>query len=153
VKSRAGAWPALTLHVGEKADHAMVSGDAARLEQMFAHLLQNAIDASPAGTPIRFDVAVAGSELVVTLADRGHGMSARFIRQELFQPFTSTKAGGFGIGAYEAREIARAHGGRLELASREGEGTSFTITLPLAGNGTGGAAGGDPALMVQGGQA
>lgn len=154
VKSRAGAWPALTLHVGEKADHAMVSGDAARLEQMFAHLLQNAIDASPAGTPIRFDVAVAGSELVVTLADRGHGMSARFIRQELFQPFTSTKAGGFGIGAYEAREIARAHGGRLDVASREGEGTSFTITLPLVGgNSAVGGAAGKPALLAEGEQA
>ena len=154
VKSRAGAWPALTLHVGDKADHAMVSGDAARLEQMFAHLLQNAIDASPAGTPIRFDVAVAGSELVVTLADRGHGMSARFIRQELFQPFTSTKAGGFGIGAYEAREIARAHGGRLDVASREGEGTSFTITLPLVGgNSAVGGAAGKPVLLAEGEQA
>ncbi|MEN9933007.1 MAG: system histidine kinase PrsK, partial [Pseudomonadota bacterium] len=110
----------------------LVRGDPARLEQMFAHLLQNAIDASPVGAPIRFDVATAGNDVVVTLADRGHGMSARFIRQELFQPFTSTKAGGFGIGAYEAREIVRAHGGRLDVASREGEGTSFTIILPLA---------------------
>ncbi|WP_017668922.1 XrtA/PEP-CTERM system histidine kinase PrsK [Sandarakinorhabdus sp. AAP62] len=152
VKSRAGAWPALSLNLGLKADQAMVSGDAARLEQMFAHLLQNAIDASPAGAPIRFDVAVAGNDLVVTLSDRGQGMSARFIRQELFQPFTSTKPGGFGIGAYEAREIARAHGGRLDVASREGEGTSFSITLPLAGTGAGGVAAGEPALLVQGGQ-
>ena len=149
VKSRAGAWPALTLDVGDGAEQALVPGDAARLEQMFAHLLQNAIDASPDGAPIRFDVAVAGSELVVTLADRGHGMSARFIRELLFQPFTSTKAGGFGIGAYEAREIARAHGGRLDVVSREGEGTSFTITLPLAGVG----AWRDAALLVEGGQA
>jgi signal transduction histidine kinase len=77
-------------------------------------------------------VAVAGPDLVITLTDRGHGMSARFIRQDLFQPFHSTKPDGFGIGAFEAREIARAHGGRLDVASREGEGTSFTITLPLA---------------------
>ena len=133
VRSRLPAWPALSLHLPD-ALPGPVRGDAARLEQMFAHLLQNAIDASPPGAPIRIDLAVAGPELVVTLADRGHGMSARFIRHDLFQPFHSTKPGGFGIGAYEAREIVRAHGGRLDVASREGEGTSFTITLPLAGS-------------------
>jgi putative PEP-CTERM system histidine kinase len=136
VKSRQGAWPSLSLMLPADLPQ-MVRGDGGRLEQMFAHLLQNAMDASPDGAPIRIDLAVAGPDLVVTLADRGHGMSARFIRQELFQPFHSTKAGGFGIGAYEAREIARAHSGRLDVASREGEGTSFTITLPLAYPGTG----------------
>ena len=136
VKSRQGAWPSLSLMLPADLPQ-IVRGDGGRLEQMFAHLLQNAMDASPAGAPIRIDLAVAGPDLVVTLADRGHGMSARFIRQELFQPFHSTKAGGFGIGAYESREIARAHGGRLDVASREGEGTSFTITLPLAYPGTG----------------
>jgi len=131
VKSRQAAWPSLHLQLPAQTPQ-IVRGDGARLEQMFAHLLQNAIDASPAGAPIRIDMAVAGPELVITLADRGHGMSPRFIRHELFQPFHSTKAGGFGIGAYEAREIVRAHGGRLDVASREGEGSSFTITLPLA---------------------
>ena len=143
VRSRRGTWPALSLQLPD-GGAPPVRGDAARLEQMFAHLLQNAVDASPPGAPIRFDVDVAGGDLVVTLADRGHGMSARFIRQELFQPFTSSKPGGFGIGAYEAREIVRAHGGRLDVASREGEGTSFTITLPLAG------VRGAAALLVEG---
>jgi signal transduction histidine kinase len=99
---------------------------------MFAHLLQNAMDASPAGASIRFDAAVVDAQLVVTLVDRGQGMSGRFIRDDLFQPFHSSKPGGFGIGAFEAREIARSHGGRLDVASRQGEGTCFTITLPLA---------------------
>jgi signal transduction histidine kinase len=76
-----------------------------------------------------------GDEVSVRIMDQGQGMSARFIRQELFQPFRSTKAGGFGIGAYEAREIARAHGGRLEVSSREGEGSTFVVTLPLVANG------------------
>ena len=149
VRTRQGGWPALSLHLPDTATDLVVHGDAARLEQMFAHLLQNAIDASPPGAPIRIDLALAGADLVVTLADRGHGMSARFIRQELFQPFTSTKPGGFGIGAYEAREIARAHSGRLDVASREGEGTSFTISLPLTGR----AAASATATLVQGGQA
>jgi putative PEP-CTERM system histidine kinase len=135
VGSRHGAWPNLVLALPDPQlldAPLVVRGDAGRLEQMFAHLLQNAMDASPAGAPIRVEAALAGDDIVITIADRGRGMSARFIRQELFQPFHSTKPGGFGIGAFEAREIARAHGGRLDVASREGEGTSFTITLPLA---------------------
>ena len=153
VKARQGAWPAFSLHLPDLAERLLVRGDAARLEQMFAHLMQNAIDASPPGAPIRIEVAAAGPDLIITVADRGHGMSARFIRQELFQPFTSTKPGGFGIGAYEAREIVRAHGGRLDVASREGEGTSFTISLPLSASGAGGGMPGETALLVEGGQA
>ena len=133
VRSRRGAWANLALHLPDAAAPLLVRGDAGRLEQMLAHLLQNAIDASPAGAPIRFDVAVIDTQLVITLVDHGHGMSARFMRDELFQPFHSSKPGGFGIGAFEAREIARSHGGRLDVDSREGEGTCFTITLPLAG--------------------
>lgn len=133
VRARRGAWANLELHLPEMAP-LLVRGDEGRLEQMFAHLLQNAMDASPAGAPIRFDAAVVDAQLVITLADRGQGMSARFIRDDLFQPFHSSKPGGFGIGAFEAREIARSHGGRLDVASREGEGTCFTITLPLAGS-------------------
>ena len=58
-------------------------------------------------------------------------MTADFVRTRLFKPFVSTKDGGFGIGAFEARELIRAMGGRLEVESREGAGTRFTIYLPL----------------------
>jgi putative PEP-CTERM system histidine kinase len=139
VRQRIAAWPMLSLHLPAGQPLA-VTGHAGRLEQMFAHLLQNAIDASAPGSPIRFDAVVAGDDVLVTLADHGEGMSARFIAQELFQPFHSSKPGGFGIGAYEAREICRAHGGRLDVASREGEGTTFTIRLPLAAAGHAGMA-------------
>ncbi|MCA3255524.1 MAG: PEP-CTERM system histidine kinase PrsK, partial [Alphaproteobacteria bacterium] len=108
-----------------------VTADAGRLEQVFAHLIQNAIDASPAGSPVRVALAREGRSARVSVEDAGTGMSAAFVRNELFRPFRSTKAGGFGIGAYEAREIVRSLGGRLDVASREGEGTVFTVTLPL----------------------
>ncbi|WP_448579711.1 XrtA/PEP-CTERM system histidine kinase PrsK [Thermaurantiacus sp.] len=109
-----------------------VAGDAGRLAAMLTHLVQNAIDASPAGAPIRVTLKRHHDNAVITVRDRGHGMSATFIRDELFKPFRSSKEGGFGIGAFEAREIARAHGGRIDVASKPGEGTRFTITLPLA---------------------
>jgi putative PEP-CTERM system histidine kinase len=109
----------------------LVSGDAGRIEQLFLHLVQNAVDASLPGAPISVSAALAEGMVRVVITDAGTGMTARFIRQELFQPFRSTKPDGFGIGAYEAREIARAHGGALEVHSREGEGSVFTVLLPL----------------------
>ena len=57
-------------------------------------------------------------------------MSPGFVRDQLFRPFVSTKPNGFGIGAYEARELVRAMDGRLDVTSREGEGTRFRILLP-----------------------
>ena len=59
-------------------------------------------------------------------------MDSDFIRNRLFQPFASTKSGGFGIGSYEARSLIVTMGGRLTVASRPGQGTSFTILLPAA---------------------
>jgi signal transduction histidine kinase len=64
--------------------------------------------------------------------DRGGGMSPGFVRDQLFRPFVSTKPNGFGIGAYEARELVRAMDGRLDVSSREGEGTRFRILLATA---------------------
>ena len=69
---------------------------------------------------------------VLIASDRGAGMSPDFVRSRLFQPFVSTKDGGFGVGAFEARALVAAMGGRVEVESREGEGTSFTVFLPLA---------------------
>jgi putative PEP-CTERM system histidine kinase len=135
VEVKRHAHPPLTLEAlaDESVGAGRVEGDAGQLEQLFLHLVQNAIDASAPDAPIRIGVDVAGPDMVVTISDNGKGMSPRFIRQELFQPFRSTKPGGFGIGAYEAREIARSHGGRLDVASHEGSGTVFTVTLPLFG--------------------
>ena len=128
-KAKRHAHPALTL----TADNALtVVAEPTRIEQVFAHLIQNAIDASPPDAPVEVDAQRLGSDVVVTISDKGSGMSARFLRHELFTPFRSTKPGGFGIGAYEAREIARGLGGRIDVDSIEGEGTVFTIVLPAA---------------------
>ncbi len=59
-------------------------------------------------------------------------MDGDFIRNRLFEPFASTKPGGFGIGAFEARSLITAMGGRLSVDSRPGQGTTFTILLPAA---------------------
>jgi putative PEP-CTERM system histidine kinase len=128
VKSRQHA--ALELTPGK--EQLFVTADPIRLEQLFGHLIQNAIEASKPGAAIEVDLRQDEAMAVIEIADHGTGMSPAFIRNELFKPFRSTKTGGFGIGAYEAREIVRSAGGRLDVTSREGDGSVFTIRLPLA---------------------
>ena len=65
------------------------------------------------------------------MIDLGAGMSAAFIDAQLFKPFMSTKEAGFGIGTYEARSDIIEMGGRLQVISHEGAGTTFSIMLPL----------------------
>lgn len=109
-----------------------VVADPEALEQALVHLVQNAVDASDHRIPVTIDVTSDGLNGRVEVLDSGAGMSPQFIRESLFKPFVSSKNGGFGIGAYEARELVRAMGGRLDVESREGLGTRFTLTLPLA---------------------
>jgi putative PEP-CTERM system histidine kinase len=113
----------------------IASADPVRLEQALAHLVQNAIDASGGGDPVAIRVALRGNEAVMDVIDHGAGMSPEFVRTRLFKPFASTKQDGFGVGAYEARTLVAAMGGRLEVESREGEGSRFSIVLPLATRG------------------
>jgi putative PEP-CTERM system histidine kinase len=106
--------------------------DAAALEQAIGHLVQNAVEASTEGQQVTVRVSHSGDQLSVAIADRGKGMDAEFLRNRLFQPFVSTKNGGFGIGAFEARSLIAAMNGRLSVSSRPGRGTTFTIVLPAA---------------------
>jgi putative PEP-CTERM system histidine kinase len=104
--------------------------DAAALEQAVTHLLHNALDASAPSQPVMVDILADGAEVAISVIDNGKGMSADFIRNQLFQPFASTKDGGFGVGAFEARTLVAAMGGRLIVQSRPGKGSRFTIRLP-----------------------
>lgn len=108
-----------------------VLADAEALEQALVHLVQNAIEASEGHGPVYLDVTSDGVRGRIDVIDSGEGMSADFIRDGLFRPFVSSKPSGFGIGAFEARELVRAMGGRLDVDSREGIGTRFSISLPL----------------------
>ncbi len=109
-----------------------VLADPEALEQALVHLVQNAIDASAAGAPVFLDHQRGAGGVTVEIIDSGEGMSPEFVRNRLFRPFQSSKPGGFGIGAYEARELVRAMGGTLEVETREGLGTRFLLTLPAA---------------------
>ena len=112
-----------------------VVADKEKLGLALEHLTQNAIEASPAASPIYLSSQARDGRGVISIADQGHGMSAEFIRKHLFKPFVSTKAGGFGIGAAESRALVNSMGGTLTVNSVEGEGSLFTIGLPLCREG------------------
>ena len=109
---------------------ALALADPARLEQLLGHLVQNAIEASAPSEPVLIVVTNEGNHMAIDVIDQGCGMTAAFIREKLFKPFVSSKPGGFGIGAFEARQLAQAMGGGVEVTSREGEGTRFRVLLP-----------------------
>jgi signal transduction histidine kinase len=106
--------------------------DASRVETILSHLLQNAIEATEDGSPIRISASRQGNEIAIRVSDSGCGMTEAFVANQLFKPFESTKEGGFGIGAYEARALAQAQGGNLRVDSRLGKGTRMTLLLPAA---------------------
>lgn len=108
-----------------------VIGHPERLERVIGHLIQNAIDATPATGDVRVQLLQRNGSAVIEIADSGCGMSEQFVRNRLFRPFESTKATGMGIGTYEARQYVRELGGRIDVESREAQGTVFRITLPL----------------------
>ena len=100
---------------------------------MFINLLANAVDASLArdSEPVRATWRLAGSAVLVTIEDRGLGIANA---ENLFVPFYTTKPAGSGVGLALAQQIARAHGGEIQLRNREdGEGARATVRLPVSG--------------------
>lgn len=98
-------------------------------EASMTHLLNNAVEAGGA-RPVRLRVRHEARQVVVDVVDSGPGMTAEFVREQLFRPFTTSKAGGSGIGAFQARELVREAGGDLVALSKPGQGTTMRILLP-----------------------
>jgi len=113
-------------HDGRTAGVAM---DTGALRSVILHLCENAIEA---GSNVKVRVHHNPMRLQIDVTDNGTGMTPEFIRDQLFRPFGSTKDGGFGIGAYQARELLRGAGGDLLVKSRQGIGTTMSILLPCS---------------------
>jgi PAS domain S-box-containing protein len=109
-----------------------------RMRQVFLNLILNALDATSEGGQVAVTtVQTAASEtepagVRITFADSGSGIADDYL-PHLFEPFYSTKPQGLGLGLYITHEIVKAHGGRIDVSSRLGEGTAFSVWLP---NGT-----------------
>jgi signal transduction histidine kinase len=108
--------------------------DAERIERVIENLIINALEAM--GTEsgkLTIEAGDAGDgKLFFSVADTGPGMSEEFQHDRLFHAFSTTKKTGVGLGLYTCREVVRAHGGQIEVESREGSGTCFRVVLPSA---------------------
>jgi nitrogen fixation/metabolism regulation signal transduction histidine kinase len=109
----------------------VVHADPDQLEQMFINLLANAADASLArgSQTVCVEWTLDAGSVVVTIEDRGLGIANA---ENLFVPFYTTKPSGSGVGLALAQQIARAHGGEVQLVNREdGVGARASIRLPI----------------------
>ena len=117
----------------------IVLGDELRLDQVLQNLLHNAVKYSPNGGEIAVRVLRRGTEAHIEVADQGIGIPVQ-AQAQLFERFyrarnaTSLGIGGLGIGLAVVTDIVARHGGRVEVASVEGEGSTFTVCLPDAGS-------------------
>jgi signal transduction histidine kinase len=115
-----------------------IRADGEVLARVFWNLLDNAVKYSPPEAPIRVAVDVRGNHLVVSVRD--HGMGIPITEQAtIFQKFVRGAAAkaasikGTGLGLAMAREIVLAHGGTLQVESTEGEGSTFSVAIPVSG--------------------
>ena len=112
---------------------AAVQMEPEKLRSVLAHLIDNAVEASGPEGRVTVSFGAEGDRVTIGVSDQGPGMEVSFVRDELFRPFRSTKVGGFGIGAFQTRELVRAAGGQIEVDSRPGAGTTMRIVLKRAG--------------------
>jgi putative PEP-CTERM system histidine kinase len=118
------------IELSAEAESAGVAIDPEAFDAVVQHVLNNAIEASEARAPVHVLLRHEALSVVVDIVDEGPGMSPEFIRDELFRPFSTTKGGGHGIGAYQARELLRQAGGDLLVLSRKPGGTTMRLLLP-----------------------
>jgi signal transduction histidine kinase len=110
------------------ADDEAASIDPNQMRRAIENLILNAIDAAPAGTTVRLVARRDGDNLAISVRDEGPGPPAE-IRDHLFEPFVTGRAGGTGLGLSIVREIAAAHGGTIRFAVSQ-SGTNFEIVVP-----------------------
>jgi signal transduction histidine kinase len=112
--------------------NAIIVGEEAALREVLTNLIFNAVDAMPNGGRIYIDVAIKAERALLRLRDTGLGMTEE-VKQRCLEPFFSTKGErGTGLGLSMVYGIIERHRGRLDIESAPGEGTTFTISLPIA---------------------
>ena len=122
------------------AGHEVVRGDPTRLRQLFLVLLDNAVRYSQVKGEVKVDIGSSGGEVAVHISDRGVGIPPEEI-EGIFERFrrganiADLNEEGLGLGLPVARAIVEAHKGRIEMASRLGEGTTVTVAFPAATGG------------------
>jgi two-component system NtrC family sensor kinase len=129
----------IELHLHFPADLPRIYCDASQIEQVLLALVMNAIDAMPRGGNLwlRADARPERDEFVIEVRDDGSGIPAEILPQ-LFEPFSTTKeiGKGVGLGLAISQSIVERHRGRIEVETEAGRGTTFMVMLPIDGDET-----------------
>ena len=117
---------------GPEGEPLVVMGSDGELQQVITNLALNAIDAMPDGGDLHLAARRAGDWIELLVSDTGAGIAAEEV-ERIFEPFYSTKVGrgGTGLGLSISYDIIRRHGGDVEVESVPGDGTRFTVRLPV----------------------
>ena len=109
-----------------------VMADPEKLESVILNLLINASEALEQRGRIEMAVFERDGWACLKVADNGPGMSPDFLKNSLFRPFKTTKKSGLGIGMFQSKSVMEAHGGGIQVVSEVGNGSAFTLRLPLS---------------------
>jgi PAS domain S-box-containing protein len=110
-----------------------VSLDEVLMRQALTNLVQNAVEAMPDGGTMTIRGRSSSRELALSVQDTGSGIP-RDTLKKIYLPFFTTKDTGVGLGLALVHKIVLSHGGRIDVQSGEGQGTTFTVILPTTGN-------------------
>ncbi len=108
----------------------LLTGDATQIRKVFWNFARNAMQAMPQGGTLTVRTVAAEDEYQIQFADSGHGMNEASLRA-LFTPFRTNFPSGTGLGMAISYRIVQDHGGRIDVDSKEGVGTTITVTLPV----------------------
>lgn len=123
------ATPDKTLETKVQLEEIEASVDEVLMRQAFTNLIQNALEAMPGGGNVFLGAGMRNEELAVVIRDTGTGIPPAIVKK-IFLPFYTTKDKGVGMGLALAHKVVASHGGRIEVESKEGHGTTFTVILP-----------------------
>jgi signal transduction histidine kinase len=111
-------------------DLPLVLADPAQMEQVLGNLTTNACQAMQAGGTLILSASLQKDWVALAVKDTGTGIPPENM-QKLFEPLFTTKAGGIGLGLAVSKKLAEANRGRIEVESEEGQGSTFTLYLPV----------------------
>ncbi|MGI5869839.1 MAG: two-component system sensor histidine kinase NtrB [Kiritimatiellia bacterium] len=108
-----------------------VMADAQQMKQVFFNIIKNALQAMKDGGRLEIRLSADDRDMTLAFKDTGSGIAEERLHR-LFEPFQSGKASGHGLGLAIVHRIVQEHGGRVDVASKPGEGACFRVVLPLA---------------------
>lgn len=114
-----------------------VKADPEKMKRVFVNIIKNAVDAMPSGGKLKIESRRSGGGVEISFSDTGSGI-AEDVLEKIWTPLFTTKAKGMGLGLSICKRVIEAHGGKINVQSKVGKGTTFTIVVATQPNNEGG---------------